>query len=220
VSEHTGGNAIVYPIKSRREFALWAHARLCFRNCADACDLALSPELNIRDIRYKSLSVFAVVEYAKPFMRSEGLGRLDETMIKLDPDDKTLHDFVVRFRNKIVVHLDTQGEADKPALADYQHHPHCVRLELTEGEGINCIVEETRLEREYLVALRLLARECAKKARYHEKGHVKKLLQVAKRAGEKLNVGEYLLELDNPDRALRKLSAEEKAENFWPEGQN
>jgi hypothetical protein len=67
-----------YPLENRRDFALWAHAGICFKNCVAACEHLLEKKLTPYDPLHKPLTVCAIIEYAKPFKRSQGLGKMTE----------------------------------------------------------------------------------------------------------------------------------------------
>lgn len=61
--------------------------------------------------RFKCYETTAIVSYARPFSESRGeIPRLSLKMIgvKLDADERALHDEVIELRNKVIAHSDTE----------------------------------------------------------------------------------------------------------------
>lgn len=194
---------VTYPLEDRRAFALWAHAVFCFRNCSSACDWVVSRQLSPFDPLYKPLTVWAVIEYAKPFTKSITLGRLP---LVITEGHEELHAFVMNLRNKVVAHLDTRE------LSHDQPNHHLVRVAYTE-HGTETIVEEPKVLPQTVMSLRTVASLLAEKASYHAQRHRAEINNAVRRAGTGL--GEYLIDVDDPTGGLRKLSEYEKATLFW-----
>ncbi len=193
-----------YPLKDRKEFALWAHASVCFQNCADACASVIESKLSPRDRLYKPLTVYAVIEYAKPFKRSRGLGTVPEIVIP--KNHMRCHELVISVRDKIAAHIDT---AKTP---EHDLYPHCVRIEIGR-RGVACIVEEPKVHPDTVSELKILAEALAATAHYQASKHTKKMYEVVKRSGR--GKGEYLIDVESPENGLRRLGEHEKARLFW-----
>ena len=197
---------MVYALKERRDFALWAHATVCFENCARMCELIHEKGLHPSDELFKPLSVCALVEYAKPFMKSNVLGNIPKEVIReIIPGDRIeLHEFAVQVRDKVVAHLDT----DHPGKASV--HIHGVRLNVTE-KGLWFLVQEPKVRPEFIAELRKLASDLAVKARYYVNRHLKNMHRTIRDEG----LGEFEIDLAEESCKLRKLGKEERAEIFW-----
>src|ERR1039458_4640490 len=137
-----------WPLENRRELARWAHACICFENCLQACDLMLKQKIDIRAPLYKPLTVWAVIEYAKPFMKNKVIPSVPKTIVNKSQCE--LHAFLIRFRNKVAVHLDSESGTGQEI--------HTVRFELNDTGG-SLIVEEPKFPPNRVPQLKSLARQ-------------------------------------------------------------
>ncbi len=191
-----------YPLEERKKFVLFSHATQCFRYCVQACEYAEKHNLDLSNFQYKPISEWAVIEYGKPFKFSRGLGKLPNEII---PQDQTeLHEFVLRIRDKMIAHIDTKG------LESEGHRFNKVRLEITQT-GLNYIVEAPRIMPQELVQLKNLAIKLEKTSHYHVTKFIKKISKKVSSMG----IGEYLVDIEEPDGGFTKLTDAQKAKLFW-----
>lgn len=191
-----------YPLEDRKKLVLFAHATQCFRYCVQACEYAEKHNLNLSDFQYKPISEWAVIEYGKPFKTSRGLGKVPCEII---PQGQTeLHEFILRIRDKMIAHIDTKG------LESEEHRFHKVRIEITQT-GLNYIVETPRILPKELLQLKNLAKKLEEKSHYH----VTKLIKKFSKKVSNIGIGEYLVDIEEPDGGFTKLTDAQKAKLYW-----
>lgn len=188
----------------RRYFILYAHATTCFENCIKGCDIIKEQNLTFFDSLFKPLSVWAAIEYGKPFKRSHGLPRIPNIII---PENYTdLHEFIISFRDKIVAHIDMDGQkSDETGI-----RLHSVKLEVT-NKDLNYVVSEPKIGVEEVLSLRSLAKLLREKAHYHATKNLKKIYGHVKNFGQ----GQFLISPNDESNGIRKLSPDEINKRFW-----
>ena len=143
----------------------YAHAEVCFQSCIDFLDLYINEHVEWKSPKSRALLSAAIIEYGKPFKKSRGIEKIDETII---PNEYlNLHDTLIKSRDKFVAHIDNRG-LDDP---DREFH----RIHVTkEGSSIYIDIESPRLPPSLLQPMKRLASELMEKAKYYRQKYLTK----------------------------------------------
>jgi hypothetical protein len=200
-------------LEERQRFVFWAHARVCFENCADTCSYVLDKNLDWSNPIYKPLTSSAILEYGKPFSGNRGM--LSRKLVNevvdhvIQDKQRKLHDYIIRQRNQMVAHIDMNTGIDGEELL------HSVRIEVT-GREMNVLSGEPKCPVEAIRDLRDLADFLREKALYHCSKPMDKFKNII-RKGYRKKIGEYVVILDSGEKVLRKLKESERPALFWEE---
>ena len=95
------------PTDKTKQFWLMLYAIDAFQNVMWACDSLLKRKPDKSEPTYRSLIAFILSNYGRPFHGNHGVGRLDANIVPAEY--RSLHDQLIRDRDKILAHTDTQG---------------------------------------------------------------------------------------------------------------
>ena len=143
----------------------YAHAEICFHNCAEYLNLYFDEQVQWTSIKSRALLTAATIEYAKPFKKSRGIEKIDESIIPAKYEK--LHGTLIKSRDKYIAHLDKRG------LENPDREFHRIHL-IKKGSVIDIQVESPRMPLHLIKQMKLLALELEKKSKYHWQKYIKK----------------------------------------------
>ena len=143
----------------------YAHAEVCFQSCIEYLDLYKNENVDWKSSKYRALLSAAIIEYGKPFKRSRGIEKIDDTIAPIEY--RNLHDKLIKSRDKFVAHLDNSG------LEDPDREFHRIHV-IKEGSSICIDIESPRLPPSLLKPMKRLASELMKKVKYYRQKYLKK----------------------------------------------
>jgi len=99
----------------------YAHAEVCFHSCEQYLNIYIDDKVKWKSAKSRALLSTAVIEYGKPFKKSRGGDKIDESIIPAKYKD--LHDMLMKSRDKYVAHIDKKGVDNS--------HPEIHKIHLT-----------------------------------------------------------------------------------------
>ncbi|MCF8049785.1 MAG: hypothetical protein K9L59_01005 [Desulfobacterales bacterium] len=143
----------------------YAHAEICFKSCAEYLDVFLKENVPWESAKSRALLTAAIIEYAKPFKKSNAVERIDDSIIPSEYEQ--VHKMMIKSRDKYAAHMDKHG-LDNP-----EREFHRVQV-IKRGAIIYIDIESPRIKRNSIEHIMRLSTILQEKAEYHRQKYLNK----------------------------------------------
>ena len=188
------GREKMKPNEETKRFWLMMYAMDAFKKNILYCNYLMANNLSIEDTVYIPIVIAILTLYGKPWHNNQGIGKLDDSIVP--HEHRILHDLMLRDRDKIHAHSDSDGVKSKSGCN--ANHVRLVRSERGHKWTVPTSFNFGDKELEEIILL------CEKLNRKLD-GETSKIEKTFASEIQRLLPGEYLLNLSKEDVSIFKI---------------